>query len=57
MAQAVALYEQLQSELDDEQQDFYTYEKKLDEIMTAFGHDLLEAGMGKLPADARKKND
>jgi hypothetical protein len=55
MDKASELYEKLRSKLDDEKQDFYTYERKLDEFIQQFGRTILEEGLGSRPIDIRKK--
>ena len=42
--------------MDDNQQDFYVYEKKLDDLITQFGQELLQEGLGSVPEDIRKKS-
>lgn len=55
MEKASQFYDKLQTELDDKQQDFYEYEGKLDELMTLFGKEILQEGLGSVPLDIRKK--
>ena len=52
---AIAFYDKMREELDDTEQDFYEYEEKFDELMTLFGKELLEEGLGSVPEDIRKK--
>ena len=48
-------YDKRQLEMDDKQQDFYAYEEKLDDLITQFGKELLQVGLGSVPEDIRKK--
>ncbi len=52
---ASAFYDKLQTEMDDKQQDFYEYEEKLDDLITQFGKELLQDGLGGVPVDIRRK--
>lgn len=54
---ASQFYDKLQSELDDKHQDFYEYEGKLDELLTLFGKEILQEGLGSVPLDIRKKKN
>ena len=55
MEKASAFYDKLRLEMDDSKQDFYAYEEKLDELMTQFGKEVLQEGLGSVPDDKRKK--
>ena len=55
MEKASEFYDKLQLEMDDKQQDFYAYEEKLDDLITQFGKELLQDGLGSVPVDIRKK--
>lgn len=55
MEKASAFYDKLQTEMDDKEQDFYEYEEKLDDLITQFGKELLQDGLGSVPDDIRKK--
>ena len=55
MEKASDFYDKLQIEMDDKEQDFYEYEEKLDDLITQFGQDLLQDGLGSVPEDIRKK--
>ena len=55
MEKAGQFYDKLSVELDDKKQDFYEYEEKLDELMTLFGKEIFEDGLGSIPVDVRKK--
>ena len=54
---AITFYDKMREELDDTEQDFYEYEEKFDELMTRFGKELLEEGLGSVPEDIRKKKN
>ena len=55
MEKASDFYDKLQIEMDDKEQDFYEYEEKLDDLITQFGQELLQDGLGSVPEDIRKK--
>ena len=55
MEKASDFYDKLQIEMDDNQQDFYAYEEKLDDLITQFGREVLQEGLGSVPEDMRKK--
>ena len=57
MEKASEFYDKLSVELDDKEQDFYEYEQKLDELMTLFGKEIFEDGLGTVPVDVRKKKN
>jgi hypothetical protein len=55
MEKAAAFYDKLSVNLDDEQQDFYAFESKFDELYTEFGKESLEGIISDLPTNVRKK--
>ena len=57
MEKASAFYDKLRLEMDDSKQDFYAYEATLDELMTQFGKEILQDGLGSVPEDKRKKKN
>lgn len=55
LAKASAFYDKLSVNLDSEQQDFYAFESKFDELYTEFGKESLEGLISELPTNVRKK--
>jgi hypothetical protein len=50
-----ALYDELTSQLDSNQIDFYEYEKRLESIMLGFTQQILEEGLSDTQVSAHKK--
>jgi hypothetical protein len=55
LALSSKLYEEMSSKMNSQTQDFYEYESTFDQLLTSFGHEVLEESISLVPDAERKK--
>ena len=57
LALSSKLYEEMSSNMDSQTQNFYDYESAFDQLLTAFGQDVLEKSISRVSGNERKKKE
>ena len=57
LALSSKLYEEISSNMDSQTQGFYDYESAIDQLLTAFGQDVLEKSISRVSGNERKKKE